>query len=308
MRKHICILSLLLLPLASLAQQSKFSKAFDRLDLSVSAGTTGVGFELATPIHKDIRLRAGYTFMPKFSTVMTFDVEGRNENGEVTSFESMANMYQQLFGIEADDKVDMLGKLTFNNFNVLLDFHPFKRKNWYLTAGFYAGKREIGHAYNKTEEMPSLLAVSMYNNMYDKIWNDEPLYDDIYLDPEMGMEILEKGRMGIYVGEYNNGGAYMMEPDNNSMVKVRMKTKACIRPYFGFGYGGRLVKGDDRFHVSVDCGAMFWGGVPEVRTHDGVDLTRDLSKIRGQVDDYVKVVKNFPVYPVLNFKISYRIF
>ncbi len=308
MRKHICILSMFLLPFTVYGQQSKFSKAFDRLDLSVSAGSTGIGFELSTPIHKDIKLRAGYSFMPKFSKVMTFDVEGRRPNGEITSFDKMANLYQELFGIEADGKVDMVGKPTFNNFNILVDFHPFKRKNWHLTTGLYLGAKEIGHAYNKTEEMPSLLVVSMYNNMYDKILDDQPLYDDIYLDPEIGEKILNYGRMGIYVGEFKNGETYMMEPDKNSMVKVRMKTKTCVRPYVGFGYGGRLVKGNDKCYVSFDCGAMYWGGVPEVLTHDGVDLTRDLSKIRGQVDDYVRLAKKFPVYPVLNFKISYKIF
>lgn len=246
--------------------------------------------------------------MPKFNTTMTFNVEGRNADGQITSFEGMANMYQEMFGIEADDEVDMIGEPSFNNFSLLFDFHPFKRKNWYLTAGVFAGSNEIAHAYNKTEEMPSLLAVSMYNNIYDKVWDDMPLYDDIYLGSELSDKILEKGRMGIYVGEFENGEAYMMEPDNNSMVKVRMKTKTCIRPYLGFGYGGRLVKGDDRCHVSFDCGVMYWGGVPEVLTHDGVDLTRDLSNIRGQVDDYVNIIQKFPVYPVLNFKISYKIF
>lgn len=318
--KKIYALSLLLasLPLSTDAQNAEsttvrdvsVSSAFNRLDLAVTTGTTGIGFELSTPIHPIATLRTGFTFMPKIKPVMTFSVEGRGKNGEVTKFGDLADNLQEFIGYEVDEEIDMVGEPTFYNFSILVDVHPFENKNWHVTAGVYMGPNEIANACNKTEEMPSLLALGIYNKLHDKVANFEAVYGDLFLDPDegIGKKLMDKGRMGIYIGEFDNGKPYLMEPDANGMVKVRMKTNTFVRPYIGFGYGGRLIKGDDRCHISFDCGAMFWGGAPKVITHDGVNLTKDLSKIRGQVNDYVKIVKGMPVYPVLNLKIAYQLF
>ena len=53
---------------------------------------------------------------------------------------------------------------------------------------------------------------------------------------------------------------------------------------------------------------MFWGGTPEVVTHDGTDLAKDVENIGGKVGDYVSLVESLKVYPVLKLSISYRIF
>ncbi len=323
-----------LLPLAAMAQKEKlpmkqetrFSRAFERLDLTLSGGSTGIGFELGAPVHKNVNLRAGFTIMPKVKPVMTFDVEGRNAAGEITSFTRMAEKFKEIFDLEVDEQIDMQGESNFYNFNILVDYFPFKNKNWHITAGVYMGPNEIAHAYNKTEEMISLLSVSIYNNLYEKAMNFEPLFGDIRPTFEQ-MDMFEKtGRMGIYVGDFkkpllNEAGdpildengkpvtnPYMMEPNENSMVKVRMKTKTWLRPYIGFGYSGKAMKNNDRLHLGFDCGLMYWGGVPNVLTHDGVNLTHDLKNIRGQVNDYVRIAKKFPIYPVLNLNISYRLF
>ena len=39
---------------------------FNHVSLGVSAGTTGIGFEVAAPITDQFAVRAGYSFMPKF--------------------------------------------------------------------------------------------------------------------------------------------------------------------------------------------------------------------------------------------------
>ena len=96
-------------------------------------------------------------------------------------------------------------------------------------------------------------------------------------------------------------------PDENSMVKAWAYANR-IKPYVGFGYGGRLLKKDDSWHVSFDCGAMFWGGVPKVVTHDGTDLVNDVRNIPGKVGDYVDIIKNFHVFPVLNLRLTKRLF
>ena len=113
--------------------------------------------------------------------------------------------------------------------------------------------------------------------------------------------------MGMHVGEYDDGTAYLMEPGDDGMVRAEMKTNA-FKPYLGAGYGGRLLKNNDKFHIAVDLGAMFWGGSPRVVTHDGTDLIRDVSNISGKVGNYVSLAKTFKVFPVLDVRLVYNIF
>ena len=53
---------------------------------------------------------------------------------------------------------------------------------------------------------------------------------------------------------------------------------------------------------------MFWGGVPTVLTHDGTNLVKDVENLMYKTGDYVRVVKKFPAYPVLNLRISKVLF
>jgi hypothetical protein len=99
----------------------------------------------------------------------------------------------------------------------------------------------------------------------------------------------------------------MMEPGDDGMVRAEIKTNA-FKPYLGLGYGGRLLKDSDKFHIAVDLGAMFWGGSPSIVTHEGVNLTKDVSNISGKVGDYVSLAKTFKVFPVLDVRLIYHIF
>ena len=91
------------------------------------------------------------------------------------------------------------------------------------------------------------------------------------------------------------------------MVKAEVRVNA-FKPYLGFGYGGRLFKGDDRYMVSFDCGAMFWGGTPSILTHDGTDLAKDVEDVQWRVGDYVRLIKGVKAFPVLNVRITRTLF
>jgi len=55
-------------------QYWKENNVFQHLDLSVTAGTTGIGIEASSPIGEYLQLRAGYDFMPRFTAKMKFDI------------------------------------------------------------------------------------------------------------------------------------------------------------------------------------------------------------------------------------------
>ncbi|MBO7539335.1 MAG: hypothetical protein J6T44_08660 [Prevotella sp.] len=325
----------------SLKDTSNDFNLFNHLDASVTLGTTGIGFDVATPVGDYAQLRVGYAFMPSFHKSMFFNVQvgdkpenkyDANGNRVETKFDKMTGVLKQVTGYQIDEQVEMIGVPTYNNLKVLVDVFPFKQdKRWHVTAGFFLGPSKIAKAYNATEAMPTLMAVSIYNTMRDKTlasYNSymsgetfvpEPIFSYKFSNGFIyeigGPRLIESlaarfnsyGRMGMHVGDYDDGTPYLMEPGVDGMVRADVKVNA-FKPYLGAGYGGRLLKDNDRFHIAVDMGAMFWGGSPHIVTHDGTDLTRDVSDISGKVGSYVRLAKKFKVFPVLDVRLVYSIF
>lgn len=283
---------------------------FNHLDLAVTLGTTGVGFDLASPLGDAVQVRAGFAIMPKFHHKMDFDLmlgDGKNNSMTTSNFEKLTGILKELTGNEVDEKVDMIGEPDFYNFKLLFDFFPLKNKHWHLTTGFYLGPSRIAKAYNTTEEMLSLVSVSMYNQMYEKAANDLPVITmgdfAIYMP-----KLLDYGRMGIRLGEHvTDGSLYRIEPDNNCMIKADMKVNN-FRPYLGFGYGNSHASNHSKYSFSFDCGLMFWGGAPDITTHDGTNLAKDIRNIPGKVGRYVDISQKFKAYPIISFRVARKLF
>lgn len=287
---------------------------FNRFEVGISAGRTGLGVDVATNITDNFRLRAGVDYMPRFTFPMSFSLQSYTDGGvNSENFDKMQKYMEGLTGIKVDDRIDIDGKPTMTSFKLLVDVYPWPEKGWRFTAGFYIGSRKIAKAINTMGEMPSLLAVNIYNHFYDYIMSDDA-YDKpiggVNFDPFLIDEIREKleseGRMGIHIGDFKDGSPYMMQPDSDGMVKATAFVNA-FKPYLGLGYTSTLDK-KGRFKLDVDCGMMMWGGSPTLITHDGVDLTSEVKNIKGKPGDYVDVLKAFKVYPTVGIRFSYRIF
>ncbi|MBP5771970.1 MAG: hypothetical protein J6W75_11580 [Bacteroidaceae bacterium] len=323
-------------------------EAFRYLDVTLTAGSAGIGLDLGTSITKWMGVRTGFTYMPHFKPKMSFEVQVGDAKDSHERFSKLQERLQQLTGISVDETVHMYGEPKFNQFKFLMDFFPIPdNKHWHITAGFYLGPKRIAKSYNITEDMASLVGVNIYNQMYEKAVNDEPVLNfngnDIYLP-----QFKKYGLMGFHVGDYTHdiyytedviatedftpfidkdgneqyamegevihaagdvkhhaGDPYIMTPDADCMVKAEMKVNV-FRPYLGVGYDGRLLRNDDRYHIGFDAGVLFWGGTPQVITHDGTDLTHDVTNVRGSVGDYVKAIKAFKVFPILNLRLTRR--
>lgn len=324
------ILTLLILPftlachafsqnaLSPSAPTTERKGVFKDLSLGVSASTDGLGLDISTHITSYVRLRTGVDYMPRFTVPMTFGLQGYTEEGNpgMSDFEKMQRYMKRLTGFDVDDRVSIEGEPRICNFKLLVDVFPFKGKhgkNWYLTAGFFWGKSKIASARNTIEEMPSLLAVSVYNNFYDYFMETDfyetPIYGDIYLDPFLVEDIREdltrNGHLGIRIGDRNDGTPYYMVPDTDGMVKANAFANA-FKPYLGFGHTTPLGGKDSRFNFSLDCGVMFWGGSPNIITHDGTNLNK-LAHVRGKIGNYVDIAKSLKVYPMIGINFSYSL-
>ncbi|MCQ2110412.1 MAG: hypothetical protein MJY79_02805 [Bacteroidaceae bacterium] len=296
-----------------------FSDFVDRiglnnLDVAVDMGSTGIGLQVGTMVTPWMQVRTGFDYMPYFEKDMSFTIQigdhveskfDPDGNRVETTFDRMAGYMKEITGLDVDDEVIMVGTPSFNNAKLIFDVFPIRNCGWYLSAGVYAGRKVIGHAVNRIEEMPSLMAVGIYNNMYEKTVNEEPIFMGVELPPALADKVIDAGRMGIHVGDYvSDGTSYVMEPNNESMVTADMKVNA-FRPYVGTGYKGQFSERNEHLKFAVEGGVFFWGGVPKVYLHDGTELTQDLTNIMGQVDRYVQLVKKFPVFPVLNLSLVY---
>ena len=308
---------------------------FNHLDLGVTLGTTGVGVDFALPVGDMVKVRAGVAYMPPVKVPLHFDIMSYNGSEAVSegTFAKAQELLKTMTGFDINKEVTVDGKPDMLNFKLLIDVYPFKNnKHWPFTAGVYAGPKRIATAVNSLKDAPTLVGVGMYNSLYDffngsdeygaPLYMSKPIYGDYYIDPDVGDAMAQKlsgyGRMGVHMGDYKGTGKpFMMIPGNDATLRAEALVDK-FRPYIGFGYGGFIDKAK-RFSVSVECGAMFWGGHPKIVTYNGakdsaedadypVDLTRDVENIGGKVGDYVKLIKALKVYPVLDFRISYRIF
>lgn len=324
--------------LHALTQKMDEHNVFNKVEIAANVGTTGLGLEVASPVTRWAKLRVGGDFMPRFMIPMNFGLESYVDGKINDKFGKIQDMMYKMSGMEIDRQVEMESKPNMNTFHLLVDVFPFQNnRHWHFTAGFYLGSKTVGKSLNKMQEMPSLLALNMYDRMYNHITSDEfmdKVYDDpnylanltgisalegSYLDPAAAQELQDKflsmGRLGVHVGdrlhteineetgeEETVAVPYMMMPDKDGTVSARAVVNK-FRPYLGFGYAGALSK-DSKWQIGVDAGVQFWGGVPKVITHDGTVLN-DLDRLRGKVGDYMDLMKCVPVYPTINCRVSY---
>ncbi len=309
--------------LSGIAQQMNAHGVFNTVEVAANIGTTGLGLEVASPITEWAKLRAGVDWMPPFKMPMHFELDSYVDGSVSNKFDRIQELMYSLSGMTIDRQIKMESKPTMTTFRLLVDVYPFKNnRHWHVTAGFFVGGKSIGTSINTMTDMPSLLAMKMYNKLYTDVMTgdieDSPILETIgvSLDPEvldnMRMKMSESGELGVHVGDYKvideqTGEEklvpYLMEPTEDGTVWAKAKVNR-FRPYLGFGYGGALSK-DGKWQVSFDAGVQFWGGAPKVTTHDGTVLN-DLVNLRGKIGDYMDLMKSIPVYPSVDFRISYR--
>ena len=53
---------------------------------------------------------------------------------------------------------------------------------------------------------------------------------------------------------------------------------------------------------------MFWGSTPDVYFNDGINLTKDVKNVKGQVGSYVDVFNAFKIFPVLSVRFTKNLF
>jgi hypothetical protein len=180
---------------------------------------------------------------------------------------------------------DMTAKLTMGNAKLLADIYPFKyNKSWHITVGFYYGPSQVAKLESSSESANTYAGEVGYVQL-GKFTHDIDLN-------------------GV---SYSKGDDYHMKPADDGSILIKTCTNA-LKPYLGFGYGGRLFPSRYDWKVSVECGALFWGGKPSQNVHDGINLCKDVDDYPSNIDTYIKWCNYLLVYPVLSVRISKMLF
>lgn len=141
----------LVLPLAILCgvltagAQEEDKNMFNHLSVGITAGTPGIGFDVAAPIGNYVQVRAGVAFMPSIKFGTDLDVSDGSE----------------IAGYNIPETVEVEAKVGFTNGKLLFDVFPFRRSSFHITAGAYFGSSAIIKAYNKEDGL--LAGLAEYN-------------------------------------------------------------------------------------------------------------------------------------------------
>lgn len=184
----------------------------NHLDLGLSAGSTGLGIDLAMPISDYVRVRAGAYYMPPIRIPGYYTAEVgdfANTKEEMDSrFEKLSGLLETFTGMKAQDRINTYKEPTFTNAKFVVDVFPFRNKHWHFSAGVFYGGKQVGKIYNQTKDMTTLVAMQIYNNMYKKAVAEEPLIEyngiAVYLPPEYTDKIREFGLITVPIGEFKN--------------------------------------------------------------------------------------------------------
>ena len=110
-----------------------------------------------------------------------------------------------------------------------------------------------------------------------------------------------------YAGRPIEIGDVIIDPDVNGRVAAHLETKG-FKPYVGIGFGSSVTK-SKRVGFKFELGAMFHGS-PKIVVTEGNIIGKDgvSVDVDEELSDFNKFLKDFNVYPVLNFQLNFRAF
>lgn len=98
---------------------------FNSLSVGVSAGTTGIGIDVATPVTPHFAIRGGVSFMPGISFDADVDVDLKDPK------------------LEENSSLNLTGNMKRASGELLVNYYPFLSSSFFVTAGAYFGGNKL---------------------------------------------------------------------------------------------------------------------------------------------------------------------
>ena len=244
------------------------SRLFNHLSVALNVGTTGIGADVSVPCTRFLDFEAGFSIVPKIKY-------NTNLHLNTSTYLDATNLPVNV-GLSS---IPIQGKANMVNGKFMINCYPFGVTSFHVTVGAFFGKGDVVEVYNT---IPGQLSPINNANAAIAYANQTT---GIYQEP-----------IGLKLGDY------LLTPDANGNARATFKTKG-FKPYVGLGFGRGVPK--RRLGFKFDLGAMFWGS-PEIIDHNGVSLSKQ--PWGGKDGGALRVVSKIKVYPVLNFRLSGKIF
>lgn len=112
---------------------------FNSLSVGVSAGTTGIGVDVATPVTPYLAVRGGVSIMPNFSLTTDVDVDLLSVDAGLSDYSST---------------IDLTGGIKRTSGELLVNVYPFPRSSsFFVTAGAYFGGSKLIKITGHSDEL-----------------------------------------------------------------------------------------------------------------------------------------------------------
>jgi len=154
-------------------------KWFNHIDIAATAGTSGIGFDVALPMTEWAQLRLGGVWMPytKFDPAFGVEVaEDLPKEIQGNRFQQISDMMENMLGTRPELSVKMEGDAHMSNFKCLVDIFPIKKnRNFHVTVGFYYGNTDFITGSVSPYSMRNLTAIGALNTLYRKALANEQI-------------------------------------------------------------------------------------------------------------------------------------
>ena len=272
MRKTTSILFLCtLMSFSNIRAQETEMGIFNHLAAGASVGTTGLSFNMATPVSKYLAVNASIDWMPDFH---------RTDNIQYYLYQDLTE-----YGLGKWDsgtrELTMKGGTGRVQGAVVFNVYPFANADFYVAAGAYFGG-------NKVLDM---------NGFSDKLVDDINDIKHLY-----GRVADYYQTIGKETPQIPADYAEMMQ--SKGYVNAYIETNA-FRPYLGIGYG-RVVP-TSRLAFNCELGIQF-SGKYKLASDNCSDAVLSILGIEHKYADTLDDLNKLKCYPVLKLRLAGRIF
>lgn len=275
LRNTLYIIALLAVVMQASAQQKKSDMLFKHVGIGVTAGTTGIGIEAATPINENLCVRAGVQVLG----IGTIKINLPVTNADIYKFMDIKD--DELSEASKTNKVQVGIDAKIVTGDVLLDFYPNKDKAFHITAGAYFGNKDVLHIYNTQDG-----SLKFINTANDRVDTYNELFGTTY--KQVGIEF----------------GDYIFTADKDGNISAKMKVWA-VRPYIGVGWGHHVaMTNKHKIYLNFDLGAQIWGR-PDFDLNNSEKVIDTGDSNEGGIFRFMSGLK---FYPTLKVAISGDVF
>lgn len=283
--------------------------AFSHMSLGLEVGTTGAGIQMTMPIVSNhLNLSLGYNYLgfpyrttTSFSTanlasaVSEINNEVASANQKLAPYgEHLNTTFQTQFPQRTN--LDVVARARMSTVKALLEFYPSAKSGFHITAGAYIGISPNMIDVDIAAEDSFWRNVDSFEKELNSLRNEVNALKSKYPSeigdvdiPSVPSEL--KVTMGNNTYKVNRGGK----------MKAGMKVMQ-VRPYLGVGIGKSIPDGHWAFVGELGA---WYHGKPKLVSDNQVAYDPSATTVNANI---VEKLEKFPVWPVLTFKVLYKIF